>query len=331
MDETKDKGSQVAKAQHGESLVAVIAAVVSNLIIAIIKFIAASMTGSSAMIAEGIHSLVDTGNGILVLFGIRQSGKAADPEHPFGHGKELYFWTLIVAVSIFGIGGGMSLYEGITHIQHPSPLEDPTAAYIVLAISAVVEGTSFLIAMRQFNRARGDEKPYAFVRHAKDPSLFTVVFEDSAAILGLFVAFLGVWLGHTFNNPYLDGTASIIIGLLLMTVAFGLARESKGLLVGEGVEPKVLDHMRSIVGADEAVERVGAILTMYMGPYDLLVNLDVQFNGGMRAEAVDQAIDRIESALKAAYPEVNRVYIETASLRDVMRGAAAPQTARPES
>jgi cation diffusion facilitator family transporter len=315
----------MADRPEGESTFAVIAAVIGNLVIAVIKFIAAAMTGSSAMIAEGIHSLVDTGNGVLVLFGMKQSERAADSEHPFGHGKELYFWTLIVAISIFGIGGGMSVYEGISHILRPSPLENPAAAYVVLAIAFVVEGTSFLIAMRQFNRVRGDEGPLSFIHHAKDPSLFTVVFEDSAAMLGLLVAFLGVFLGHWLVNPYFDGAASVIIGLILMVVAFGLASESKGLLVGEGVEPAVLDHMREIVGDDPAVRGVGAILTMYLGPHDLLVNLDVQFSEGMRAEEVDEAVDRIESALKGAYHEVNRVYIETASLRDVVRGVAAQQ------
>ena len=314
----------MAESQGGaksESTTAVVAAVVGNLLIGIIKFIAAALTGSSAMIAEGIHSIVDTGNGLLVLFGMRESRVPADDEHPFGHGKELYFWTLIVAISIFGIGGGMSVYEGVVHILQPVRLEDPTAAYIVLAISALVEGSSFALALRQFNKARGTTGMARFVRITKDPSLFTVVFEDSAALLGLAIAFLGVFFGHLLGNPYFDGGASIAIGGLLMVVAWGLARESKGLLIGEGVEPDMLAKMRSVVDADPAVRRVGVILTMYLGPADLLVTLDVHFAPGIPAESVDEAIDRIEAGLKSVCPEVTRVYVEASSLREVERQA----------
>lgn len=307
----------------GESKVAVVAAIVGNLVISIIKFVAAGLTGSSAMIAEGIHSLVDTGNGGLVLLGMRRSTAPADAEHPFGHGKELYFWTLIVAISIFGIGGGMSVYEGITHLFHPSSIENPWPNYIVLAIALVVEGSSFFVAMRGFNAARGERGALDFIRNSKDPSLFTIVFEDSAAMLGLLVAFLGVFLGHLFRNPYFDGGASIIIGLILMAVAGLLARESKGLLVGEGVEPKVLAAMRALVTADEAVEAVGDIRTMYLGPHDLLVNLDVAFGAQLSGAGIHDAVTRIENGLKSAYPEIQRVYVEVESLRDAMEAEQA--------
>ena len=311
----------------GESKVAVIAAVIGNLLIAIIKFIAGAITGSSAMISEGIHSLVDTGNGGLVLMGMRRSTAPADAEHPFGHGKELYFWTLIVAISIFGIGGGMSLYEGITHLLHPSHVENPWPNYIVLAIAVVVEGSSFIIAMRQLNSVRGKVSVRRFIRTSKDPSLFTIVFEDSAAMLGLIVAFLGIWLGQLSGSPLFDGAASVIIGLILMSVAFLLARESKGLLIGEGVEPPVLARMNEIVAAEEAVDAVGDIRTMYLGPDDLLVNLDVAFRAGLPAEQIHEAVGRIEANLKGAYPEIGRIYIEVDSLKDVQ--AAAPSPAPP--
>ena len=302
----------------GESKVAVVAAVIGNLVVAVSKFFAASITGSSAMIAEGIHSLVDTGNGMLVLLGMKKAKRAADAEHPFGHGKELYFWTLIVAISIFGIGGGMSVYEGITHIQHPAPLENPLVNYIVLAFALVVEGASFFVAMREFNVAKGATPAAEFIRTSKDPALFTIVFEDSAAMLGLVVAFLGVFLGHYFQNPVFDGAASVIIGLILMSVAWLLARESKGLLIGEGVEPAVLAEMRAIIGTDSAVEEVGDVRTLYFGPEDLLVNLDVAFKPDLSLAAVHTAIGRIEAALKTAYPEIGRVYIEIDSLTDVL-------------
>jgi cation diffusion facilitator family transporter len=299
------------------SKIAVFAAIAANLIIAIIKFIAAALSGSSAMIAEGIHSLVDTGNGLLVLLGMKRAQQPADESHPFGYGKSLYFWTNIVAISIFGIGGGMSLYEGISHIRHVAPggeMGDPTAAYIVLAISLLVEGGSFTVAIRQFLHAKGDVGAWQYIKRSKDPSLYTIVFEDSAAMLGLVFAFLGIFLGHLFNNPYLDGLASIAIGLLLMSVAWILASRTSGLLVGEGVNPDQLADIRRRVESDPAVQRAGDILTMYMGPHDLLVNMGVCFIAGTTAEDMHESIRRIEADLRSAYPETNRVYIEAESL-----------------
>lgn len=289
-----------------------------NLIIAIIKFIAAAITGSSAMISEGIHSLVDTGNGGLLLLGMNRAKRPADEGHPFGHGKALYFWTLVVSVSIFGIGGGMSLYEGISHIRHVAPgavLGDPTVNYIVLGIAVLVEGWSFSVAMREFIRAKGSQKSWEYIRSAKDPSTYTVVLEDSAAMAGLVFAFLGVFFGHLLNNPYLDGAASILIGVLLMAVAFVLAFETKGLLLGEGVDKATLADMRRRIEADPAVSGVGDILTMYMGPHELLVNLGVQFEPGTSVEESREAIGRIEADIAGAYPECTRIYIEAESLR----------------
>jgi cation diffusion facilitator family transporter len=302
---------------QGSSNIAVVAAIIGNLIIAVIKFVAAAMTGSSAMISEGIHSLVDTGNGGLVLLGMNRARQPADESHPFGHGKSLYFWTHVVAVSIFGIGGGMSLYEGIMHILHVAPaaeLGDPTVAYIVLAISFLVEGGSFSVAMKQFLQAKGNMGAWQFINQSKDPSIYTVVLEDSAALLGLIFAFLGIFFGHLFNNAYLDGVASIAIGLLLMSVAGILASRTRGLLLGEGVNPDELADIRRRVESDPAVESAGDILTMYMGPHDLLVNMGVRFTPGTTAEQMHEAIRRIETDLHSAYPETNRVYIEAESL-----------------
>jgi len=316
-------------ATQSGSNIAVVAAIVGNLTIAIIKFIAAAVTGSSAMISEGIHSIVDTGNGALILLGMNRARQPADESHPFGYGKSLYFWTHIVAVSIFGIGGGMSLFEGISHILSVAPtaqLGDPTAAYIVLAISFIVEGGSFTVAMKQFLQAKDDLSAWQFIRKSKDPSLYTVVLEDSAALLGLIFAFLGIFLGHLFNNPYLDGAASITIGLLLMSVAGILASRSQGLLLGEGVTHDELADIRRRVESDPAVERACDILTMYMGPHDLLVNMGVCFTAGTTAEQMHEAIHRIEADLHSAYPETTRVYIEVESLQ-----AKATVTAPPRS
>jgi cation diffusion facilitator family transporter len=304
-------------ATQGDSKLAVVAAIIGNLSIAIIKFIAAAMTGSSAMISEGIHSIVDTGNGCLVLLGMKRAKQPADESHPFGYGKSLYFWTHVVAISIFGIGGGMSLLEGVSHIRSVAPgaeMGDPMAAYIVLAISFFVEGGSFIVATKQFLQASGDRGAWQFIKQSKDPSLYTVMLEDSAALLGLIFAFLGIFLGHLLNNAYLDGVASIAIGLLLMSVAGILASRSKGLLLGEGVNPDELADIRRRVESDPAVDRAGDILTMYMGPHDLLVNMGVSFAAGTTAEQMHEAIRRIETDLHRAYPETNRVYIEAESL-----------------
>ncbi len=302
---------------HSGPKIAVVAAIAGNLVIAVVKFVAAAITGSSAMISEGIHSLVDTGNGGLVMLGLKGARKPADEGHPFGHGKSLYFWTHIVAISVFAIGGGMSLYEGVSHIRHVAPGAepgDPTAAFIVLGLSALVEAGSFMVALRQFARAKGRRTAWQFIRRSKDPSLYTIVLEDSAAMLGLLFAFAGILLGHVFRNAYIDGAASIAIGLLLMSVAGVLAWRTQGLLLGEGVSPDELADIRRRVEADPAVERAGDILTMYLGPHDLLINMGVCFAPGAGAEAMHAAIRRIEADLQKAYPETHRVYIEAESL-----------------
>lgn len=316
---------------HGESKVAVIAAVAANFIIAMIKFAAGALTGSSAMLAEGIHSLVDTGNGGLVLVGMKRSTIPPDAEHPYGHGKSLYFWTFIVAISIFGIGGGMSVYEGISHLRHSAgPIEDPTINYIVLAISFIVEGSSFFVALKTFNHLRGKRGVREFVRTSKDPSLFTIVFEDTAAMLGLVIAFLGVFLGYTFQNPVFDAGASILIGIILMVVAFSLARESKGLLLGEGVEPDVLARMRAAVLADPQVEALGEIKSVYFGPHDLLVTLDAVFSQGLTVDELHEAITRVEEAVKAVDEAVVNVYIEVESARDLAAWAEGTEVSAAE-
>jgi len=225
-----------------ESTKVIYAAIVANLAIAATKFTAAAFTGSSAMISEGIHSLVDTGNGGLMLLGVHQSRKPADDKHPFGYGKELYFWTLIVAIVIFAVGGGVSAYEGLLHVIHPKPFENPLLNYIVLGLAFVFEGYSFLIAYKMFQSEKGEQSIWESIETSKDPTTYTVLFEDTAALLGLVVAFVGVLLAHKLNNPHFDGAASIIIGIILAVVAVLLAYESKGLLVGEAVDPETLKY-----------------------------------------------------------------------------------------
>ena len=263
-----------------ESKNAVIAAILGNMAIAVIKFIAGFITGSSAMISEGIHSVVDTGNGGLLFYGLKRGARPPDEQHPFGHGAEVYFWSLIVAVSIFGIGGGMSIYEGITHIQHPAELESPTINYIVLALAFVFESISFSVAWKTFKRSKKGRNTITAIRHSKDPSLFTVLFEDTAALVGLVVAFVGVFLSHQLNAPVLDGTASIVIGCILVVAALWLAYESRSLLVGEAADPELVADIRRIVLEDPAVTGLGVVLTMHLGPDAVLLNIEVTFTPG---------------------------------------------------
>lgn len=305
--------------QKGESRIAVIAAIAGNILIGIVKFIASAISGSSAMMSEGIHSIVDSGNGILILLGIKRSEKGADEEHPFGYGKELYFWTLVVSVLIFALGGGLSIMEGIRAMMEAHAgtreLGDPTVSYIVILASFIIEGISLIIAFKQFNRARGAVRPMAFIKQAKDPSLFSVVLEDTAAEIGLIIAASGIFFGHLFNNPYLDGGSSVVIGLLLCVVAFILLRETKGLLVGEGLLHEELLKIRAIVESDANVQACGRILTMYFGPEDLLVSIDAAFRQNVSARDVLISIDQIENNIKAEFPMATRVFIEAESLR----------------
>lgn len=300
----------MAEARSGFALVA---AILANAAIAVTKFAAAFVTRSSAMLSEGIHSVVDMGNGGLLLFGVRQSRRPPDREHPFGHGKDLYFWTLIVAVSVFALGGGASTYEGITHILHPEPLTNATWNYLVIGAAAVFEGWSQYVALREFRQARGGRGTLDAIRHGKDPSLFLVLIENSAALAGLAVAFVGVLLGHVLNNPYIDGAASIVIGLILMTAAIYLMSDARGLLIGESGDPEMVAHIARLATGDDDVTDVGEVLTMYLGPHDALLNLDVVFRPDLTAEEMRAAIDRIERDVSAAYPEVTRIYVEAAA------------------
>ena len=298
-----------------ESRTAIFAAIAGNLAIAATKLVAAFFTGSSAMLSEGIHSVVDTGNGGLLLLGFRQSQKPPDANHPFGYGMELYFWSLVVAVLIFALGGGMSVYEGVTHLAHPQ-IHDPTWNYVVLLFAFVFESFSFYFAYKAFRKEMSGRGVFQTIRSSKDPTTFTVLFEDTAALLGLIVAFLGIFLGHLLNNPYLDAVASIIIGLILAVVAGFLAYESKGLLIGEGVDPAVLAGIRALAGADPAVEEVRKSLTMHFSPDDVLLTLDIRFKKHLQAEGIAAAVNRLEKKIRDEHPEIKHIFIEAKSLKE---------------
>jgi len=297
-----------------ESKLAIAVAILGNVAIAITKFIAAFITGSSAMISEGIHSFVDTGNGALMLLGLRQSQKPPDAEHPFGYGKELYFWSLIVSFGIFAVGCGMSIYEGLTHLLHPEPLTNPFWNYVVLGFAFLFEGISWVFGWRAFRVAKGRRGILQAIHESKDPSTFLVFLEDSAALLGLFIASLGIFFGHLWNNPYADGSASVLIGLLLGVISIFLAQESKGLLIGEGMDKETLKRIRKIVEDDADVEHVHQVLTMHFGPQEVLLTLEVKFRDELSAVGVREAVARLHKIVRQQHPEINRVFFGSESL-----------------
>ena len=306
-----------------ESSRAIYAAIAANLAIPTSKFVAASFTGSAAMVAEGVHSLVDTGNGALLLLGRRMSRKPPDAAHPFGYGKELYFWTLIVAIEIFGIGGGVSIYEGLIHLSSPVEFQNPAWNYAVLGFAFVAEGISFVFASKAFIVEKGQRGVWRTVRASKDPTTFAVLFEDGAAMLGLVVAFAGVFLAHRLHNPYFDAGASVVIGLILATVAVLLAYESKGLLVGESVDPDMLRDIRRLSETEAGVLKVNRAMTMHFGPDTILVAMDIRFRADLSAAEVERTVDRVEKKIRDRYREVKHIFIEADSMTAAERTEAS--------
>ena len=288
----------------------ILAALIGNGLIAITKFIAAGITGSSAMLSEGIHSVVDTGNQVLLLHGLKRSQKPPDERFPFGHGKEIYFWSFVVAILIFAVGAGISIYEGIKHIQHPQPLHNPMVNYIVLGLAMIFEGFALYFALKEFVKVKGNMGYLEAVHRGKDPSLFVVLFEDSAAMLGLVVAFVGILLAQWTGQLFWDGLASIVIGLILAATAIWLAYETKSLLIGEGADCSMVRSMRALVDAQIGIERVNELLTLYMGADYLLVTISVEFEDKLATGQIEKTIQHIDQLLKENYPEVKRVFIE---------------------
>ena len=295
-----------------ESRIAIYGAIAANLAIAATKFVVAGITGSSAMVSEGIHSAVDTGNGVLLLIGTHLSQRPPSERHPFGHGKELFFWSLIVAVLIFGIGGGVSFYEGIQHVRRPEPLKDAMWNYIVLAAAAVFEGISFGIALKAFLADRMPGPFWKSLFASKDPTTYTVLAEDAAALLGLAVAAAGIYASHRLDMPELDGVASVVIGLLLAGVAVVLVHEARGLLIGEGIRPSTARDVRAIVSSQPHVRKVGWPLSMYIGAKDVLLVLDVEFDPDASADEIASTVHTVEAAIRARYAVIRRIYIEAA-------------------
>ena len=286
------------------------AALIGNGLIAITKFFASVITGSSAMLSEGIHSAVDTGNQLLLLLGLKKAKKPADQHYPFGHGKEIYFWSFVVAIMIFAVGAGISIYEGIHSLMDPHPVENPYVNYIVLGLAMIFEAFAWYFAWKEFNRARGERGYYEAVRKEKNPTTFVVLFEDTAAMLGLIVAFVGIALGQWTGLHIFDGIASIIIGLILGVTAAWLAYETKGLLIGESADPEIVQGISNIASGHDAIEGLNDVLTMHMGPSYILLTISVNFKNSLEVGAIEEDISALTNQIKDKYPLVKRVFIE---------------------
>lgn len=288
----------------------VLVALGGNLMIAIAKFVAAGITGSSAMLSEGVHSLVDTVNELLLLYGLRRAARPADRTHPFGYGRELYFWSFIVALLVLAMGAGVSFYEGVMHIRQPEPVARPLMNYLVLAVSFVFEGSSWWVALREFRARKGRLGYFEAFRLSKDPATFTVLLEDSAALLGLLVALAGLVSAQLLAQPVLDGVASIGIATVLSLSALLLARETKGLLIGEPAHPVVGEAILAIAAGDAGVRCANGVLTVQMGPSQVVATLSAEFEDALTTPQIEACINRIEKQAKQAHPEIVSLFIK---------------------
>lgn len=307
-------------------------ALLGNVAVAVSKFIVAGMTGSSAMMAEAIHSTVDTGNELLLFVGLRRSRMPPSPTHPFGHGREIYFWSFLVVIMLFAFGGGLSMFDGVRNVIHPEKLEPARWNYVVLALSFLFEGFSWIVGMRELlRRRRPGRSVWQALQFSKDPSVMSVVFEDSAALIGIVIAAAGVWSSHYWQKPALDGAASVGIGLLLACVAILFGREVKGLLVGEAADPEVVESIRQVTAADPDIEFAGDPLTMQLAPSQVLLNIDLRFRSGLDRDGIERVIDRIEAEIRRRAPEVTRIYVEAEALKpqpaSTAQVSAAPEIA----
>jgi cation diffusion facilitator family transporter len=304
----------------GSSKIAIYGAIAANSAIAVSKFVAAFFTGSSAMLSEGIHSLVDTGNGVLLLVGIRLSKKPPDQAHPFGYGNEIFFWSFIVAILIFALGGGIAIYEGVQHLLHPRQLANVQWNYLVLIMAMIFEGAALRVALREFKTTRRNRPFFQALRESKESTTIAVVVEDSAALIGLLIALLSVLLGQLTGWVYFDGIGSVLIGLLLVGVSFFFAVECKALLVGEGLGAANVEKIQMILEKEPRITRHHRPLSLYFGPNEVLVNLDVHFVDGLSSDEIEETVDRVEKRIKDAVPKVNRIYIEAETIQSRKKG-----------
>ncbi|MCM0080757.1 cation diffusion facilitator family transporter [Geomonas sp. Red32] len=294
----------------------IIAALGANLLIAATKMVAAWITGSSAILSEAIHSIVDGGNQVLLLHGQRRAALAPDEEFPFGHGKEIYFWSFVVSILVFSVGAGLSLFEGINHLIHPQPMRHVKVNYLIIAASLLFEGFSWVISVRELGKSKAPGQGYyRAIREGKDPSLFLVVLEDTAALLGLAAALAGIYLASLTGSPLYDGAASVVIGLILGGTAILIAHETKGLLVGEAASREVVQLIKEIVQHGEHVEHVNEVLTLHMGPEYIVVNISLDFNDEVSAGEIERTVPLLEREIKLRVPEVKKVFVEAEAWR----------------
>jgi cation diffusion facilitator family transporter len=289
---------------------AVYAALAGNILVAATKLLAAVWTGSSAMMSEAVHSLVDSGNEILLLYGFHRAARRPDAQHPLGYGRELYFWSFIVALLIFALGAGVAIYEGIAHVRHPEPISNPAISYVVLALAFLFEGASWLVSWRQFRAAKGPLGYYEAVRRSKDPPSFMVFFEDSAALVGILIAALGTFAAVQLRQPVFDGVASILIGVVLGAVALLLARESKSLLIGEHADSELSDSILRVAGAEKSITRANGVLTMQLAPDQIVAALSLDFEDHLTAAQIEDAVIDIERKVREAHPQVVALFIK---------------------
>jgi cation diffusion facilitator family transporter len=298
----------------------VYAALIGNFLIAIMKFIVAVITRSSAMLAEAFHSTADAGNQALLLVGIRRSKKPPTPEHPFGFGKEQFFWSFVVANVLFFLGAAASIFEGVKKLMHPHPMEKFYLIYIVLGISIVIEAAAYTMAIRQFNRSRGDKSVWQALKDEKDANLLVVLVEDTAATLGLVVALVGVMLVDLTGKLYFDAVASIIIGLILASVAAFLANEMRKLLIGEGVGPRKLKAIKEALESFEEVDSLVNIYTMYIGPQHVLLAVEVDFHDHLTAGDLEKVTASMEARAVEVVPDIRKVFIEAQAVARTAAG-----------
>lgn len=288
----------------------VYAALFGNLAIACAKFVAAYITNSSAMLSEAVHSVVDTLNEILLLYGLKKSQQPANYLHPFGYGRELYFWAFIVALLVFTLGSVVSIYQGIQHIRHPEEMVSPLVNYVVLIFAILCEGTSWFVALKSFKKAKGKMGYFEAFRHSKDPTTFTVLFEDSAALIGLFIALMGIFLAHELNMPVLDGVASVLIGVVLAISALLLARETKGLLLGETADPQLRQNVLNVAQEDFAVYSANGVLTEQIGAHQVIASLSLEFKDHLTTDEIEACVNRIEAKIKSIHPEIVALFVK---------------------
>lgn len=288
----------------------VYAALFGNLAIACAKFVAAYITNSSAMLSEAVHSVVDTLNEILLLYGLKKSQQPANYLHPFGYGRELYFWAFIVALLVFTLGSVVSIYQGIQHIRHPEEMVSPLVNYVVLIFAILCEGTSWFVALKSFKKTKGKMGYFEAFRHSKDPTTFTVLFEDSAALIGLFIALMGIFLAHELNMPVLDGVASVLIGVVLAISALLLARETKGLLLGETADPQLRQNVLNVAQEDFAVYSANGVLTEQIGAHQVIASLSLEFKDHLTTDEIEACVNRIEAKIKSIHPEIVALFVK---------------------